>query len=117
MEKFEIRITVDTNDADYNTEINTISVKDLNKIKPLIKAIAKFKPYTVETKGMSETHHYNYNINWREDLGEKSPKELYDFPEEVHELFQEYCPSAGEDGFHTIESITVHPKVKKEKLL
>ena len=37
--KYEIAITVDTNDADYVTETSTIDSDDLEKIKPLIKAI------------------------------------------------------------------------------
>ncbi len=52
----------------------------------------------------------------RDDLGEYAPEEIYDFPEEVHELFSEFLPST-EYGFHTIESIYVYPKPKKERLL
>jgi hypothetical protein len=122
----EITITVDTNDADYLTEVSEISESDLNKIKPLIEAIKKFKPYTGKTTGTYAgrdwDHHHNYphgNAEYtpRLDLGEKPPEEIYpQFPKELHELFQEFCPY-GQDGFHTVESIYITPLVKKTKLL
>ena len=46
--EYEIRITADTNDADYITSVNTISEEDLEKIKPLIEKIKNFKPYKVK---------------------------------------------------------------------
>jgi len=112
---FEIIVTVDTNDADYDKTISEISEGDLESIKPLIAAIKAFKSYTVKrSKGMDWTHHHNYP--WgdclREDLGEKSPKELYGDVE----LFEEFIPYP-EHGFHTIESITISPLVKREELL
>ena len=123
MAKQEITITVDTNDADYQTKVSEISDKDFNKILPLIKAIKKFKPYTGKTTGTDAgrdwDHHHNYHVGeyLREDLGEKPVTELYpQFDEETHELFQSFCPY-GEDGFHTVESITVSPLSKKTKLL
>jgi hypothetical protein len=115
----ELIIKVDTNDADINTKVSQISDEDLKKIKPLIGAIKKFKPYTVQLKGFKWTHTHNYHIGEyvRIDLGEKPVTELYpQFPEEVHELLQSFCPY-GENGFHTIESITVSPLVEKNKLL
>ena len=115
----EITITVDTNDADYNTSVNEISEEDLEKIKPLIAAIRKFKPYTHKFKnGHDWPHRHNYPFGdaCREDLGEKPPTELYDFSEEIFEIFEELFPHT-EDGFHTIDSITVCPLIEKTILL
>ena len=111
--KYEIAITADTNDGDYITEVSEISEEDLDTIKPLIQAIKEFKPYKNKY-----THHHNYP--WgeyvRDDMGEKSARELYKFDEEIFELFEEYIPY-GEYGIHTIESITICPLQKKTKLL
>lgn len=122
-QKLEITITVDTNDADYLTKVSEISEEDLETITPLIKAIKNFKPYTGKTTGSYAgrdwTHYYNYHIGEyvRTELGEKQVTEIYpQFSEEVHELFQEFCPY-GQDGFHTVESILVAPLTKKTKLL
>ena len=118
----EITIIADTNDGDYVTQISTINKEDLAIIKPLIAAIKRFKPYKVKRKDhmgkFTWTHHHNYpNSEYiRGDLGEKSPRELYNFSEKVFELFEEYVPY-GEHGIHTIESITICPLQKKTKLL
>ncbi len=121
MAKQEITIKVDTNDADYQTKVSEISDKDLEKIFPLIKAIKKFKPYKGKSRycGTDWEHTHNYHVGeyLRDDLGEKPVTELYDqFSEEIHKLFQSFCPY-GKDGFHTIESITTSPLSKKTKLL
>jgi len=118
---FEITITVDTNDADYATQVSKISESDLELIKPLIKAISKFQPYTAKTRGANSLtwdHHHNYPYGecCRGDLGEKHPQELYDFPQAVFEIFENLLPF-NEYGFHTIDSIEVTPYVKKTKLL
>lgn len=121
---FEITITVDTNDGDYNSLSSKISAETLELIKPLIEAIKNFEPY-VTTKSdsageFSWTHHHNYpSGEWlpRRDLGEKSPEEIYpQFSGGVHEAFIDFCPH-GEHGFHSIESVEVTPLVKKTKLL
>ena len=120
--KLELTVTVDTNDADYLVKVSQITQDELNKILPLINAIKKFKPYTTKTTGnykldWSHTHNYHIGEHVRDDLGEKSVAELYpQFSEAIHELFQEFCPY-GENGFHTVESITVSPFIKKTKLL
>lgn len=116
-----ITIKVDANDADYQELTSKITREELNKIRPLIKKIKKFKPY----KGISKeykleyTHHHNYPTGevCRPDLGEKSVQELYpDITEDVFEIFNEYCPYC-EHGFHTIKSIEVFPNTTIEKLL
>lgn len=123
-EKYEISIKVDTNDADYNTEVSIITKDELELIKPLIKQIKKFKPYTTTIKYSHSNQHYTrehrhnypYGECLRKDLGEKSPEELYEADEEVFNFFHDLMPY-NEYGFHTIESIEVTPYVKKEKLL
>lgn len=117
--KLEILITVDTNDADYATNISSISAKKLDQIKPLIEAIATFKSYKVKTPLSSKyehSHNYPYGEMCREDLGEKTPQQLYKFSDKVFELFEEFLPY-NEYGFHTIESIEVFEKVNRQKLL
>lgn len=118
--KYDITIKIDTNDADYNIQVSTITEEELEKIKPLIKQISKFKPYTVpcswNVNGRTHRHNYPYGECLREDLGEKSPRELYKADDEVFELFEDLMP-CNEYGFHTIESIEVTPYVKKVKLL
>lgn len=122
MTKHEISIKVDTNDGDYATEVREISDSDLDKIKPLIVAIKKFKPYktvTLDTKmDWTHTHNYPFGECLRPDLGEKSPREFYQgvVSEDTIELFEEFLPY-NEYGFHTIVSIEVTPLVKKTKLL
>ena len=124
---FEITITVDTNDGDYATEVSNITPEQLEKIRPLIEAIKEFKPYEVIYKtdykidGQDEwpmTHRHNYPCGdiLRDDLGEKDPREIYKFPEEIFELFEDFIPY-GEYGFHTIESISYCPLQEKIKLL
>lgn len=120
--KYEITITVDSNDADYNTKVSVIEESYLEIIKPLIKAIKEFKPYKGKhiSSGSEWTHSHNYPFGEyapREDLGEKPATEIYpQFDEETHEMLYTLCPY-GEHGWHTIESIEITPFVKKTKLL
>ena len=121
--KYYINIKADTNDADYISELNEISKEDLDAIRPLIKAIAEFKPYESDSKsGRPWTHRHNFPAGdcLREDLGEKSPEELYVHSglatQEQLDLFYEFVPS-DEYGIHTIESIEVLEVNKVENLL
>lgn len=117
---FDIIITVDTNDADYNTNVSKISGDDLEKIKPLIAAIKDFRPYTVTVDDWGWKHTGNYPSgehfpNTRR--GEKHPTEIYpQFDAATHEIFAELCPYGG-DGFHSVVSVEVTPFVTKVKLL
>ena len=119
---FEISIVADINDADYVTKTSKISNADLEKITPLIKAIKGFKAYTVDVRvGLKWTHDNNYphgNGEYipRKDLGEKSPREIYDFPADIFDVFEALLPDS-EYGFNTIESIEVTSYLKKVKLL
>lgn len=116
----KIIITVDANDGDYVEESRNIELKDLDEIYPLIKAIEKFKPYTVKLdSGLEFTHKHNYPFGdmLREDLGEKSPRELYEgFDKKVFKKFEKLLPYC-ECGFHTITSIKIHPDVKVTEIL
>lgn len=114
-----IAIKGDTNDGDYVMEISKINEKTLKKIKPLIDAIKKFKPYKVKVDGMSWTHRNNWASGevLREDLGEKDPRELYSgFDDETHETFEELLPF-GERGIHTIEEILLFPWAGIKKIM
>lgn len=107
----QIKIIVDTNDADYATEMSVISDKDIKTIMPVIDAINSFKPYKVDGK-YSGTHYNNfpYGEAVRADLGEKSPEQLYVMTKKctkkAFEVFESFLPST-EYGFHTIESIEI----------
>lgn len=102
-------VTVDTNDADYISEIVEIDEDTLEHFKPLIEKIRNFKPYIgFSTSGSKFTHNSNfpYGDCLREDLGEKHPMELYNLTEEECAYFIEtFSLYGGEWGFHTIESI------------
>lgn len=117
----ELTVVVDTNDADYRTQVSEISEADLEKIAPLIQAIKNFKPYRTTSDGLSWPHGHNFPQGecLREDLGEKPVEEMYQevVSDDTLQMFvEEYCPS-DEYGFHTIISIEVTPLVKKTKLL
>lgn len=118
MTDYEITITIDTNDADYRTEVSKISEEELELIKPLIAAIKKFEPYVgvIPNTDREWRHGSNYPQGecLREDLGEKSAIEYYGFPEETHDLFEGFCP-CDEHGWHTVESIYVCPWVDRQK--
>ena len=105
-------VTVDTNDADYITEVVEVSEKDLERFLPLIEKIKNFKPYTVECEGRWGNISWSFNNNfptgecWRNDLGEKHPKELYNLSNEDYEDFVEIFQLWGSEwGFHTIVNI------------
>lgn len=103
---YNIEITVDTNDADYNTKVSTISEEDLDKIKSLIDEIKK------QTQKNKWVHNYPNG-----EYCDETPQDIYpNISEEIHELFNDYCPYC-EYGFHTIESIYIYPLFNKTKLL
>ena len=118
--EYEITIVVDTNDADYRTSVQIITEEELDRIMPLSQAIKKFEPYeSVTGRGHNRSHQSNYPTEdcCREDLGQKTVVEFYsDISEEIHDLFQEYCPWE-EHGFHTVKSIHLCPVVEKDRLL
>lgn len=118
-----ITITVDTNDADYMTEVSKISEEDLIIVRKIVAKIKAFEPYKVEyqrSTGYVVTR--TCTNNWpsgdcrREDMGEKSPQEIYDLTDEEIDIFYEFTPSS-EWGFHTVESISVAPTTEIETLV
>lgn len=102
---YEIVVVGDENDADYITAIHDITMKDIERFKPLIAAIAAHGEY----------HNWqnNYDRRNRDDYFRK----LYAaFGEELISEFDGYCPG-GEYGIHTIESIVYYEKPTKIILL
>jgi hypothetical protein len=122
--QFEITIMADTNDGDYVTQISKISEFHLEKLKPLIKAIKNFKPYTTpipqgdEGREWEHCHNYTTGDATREDLGEKSGYDYYlpTFGENLMQMWEELLP-CDERGIHTIVCVEVTPYVKKTRLL
>lgn len=124
-----IEVKVDTNDADYVSVINEISDEDLALIMPLIKAIKAFKEYVVDIDGhrngtkIPYNHRNNYPFGecCREDLGEKSARQIYVdsglVSEDALEAFEDNCIPYPENGFHTIESIRVFEVTSVQDLL
>lgn len=107
-----IKVTVDTNDADYEDREELITDEQLKKIMPVIEAIRHFKPYKGEWspgKFMTYNHNYPSGECCRTDMGEKTVKQIYSHidPELIDFFEEEYCPWA-EYGFHDIESIQVY---------
>ena len=98
----EICITVDTNDADFLTDTRAITVEEINKLRPLLKAISDFKG--------------SYNFG-RGDVYDEDIYERYSqFSEELVEEFLDMCP-CHDHGFHTLESVCVYTLPEKEWLV
>ena len=102
---YQITIRADHNDGDYLTKVSKISEEDLKIIKPLIAAI--------KAKATNGYHSHNYQTR---DHMEKPMSEIYNFPEEVFDRFEEFIPNY-EYGIHTIDSITTIPWHRQTKLL
>lgn len=115
MKKY-ILIEADTNDGDYIMEKNEITDETLELIMPVIQAIKDFKPYIGTRLDYKSLHGNNFPTNdcCREDLGEKSAKELYGHLE-GYDYFREMCPSS-EYGIHTISDVTVLVVTEEIKL-
>ena len=117
-------IKVDTNDADYVSEMTEITQKELEEIRPVIEAIKSFKPY--QGKRMSSGNYWTHENNFpdgeccREDLGEKTTDQLYVetglVTEKQLDAFRDFLPEI-EFGIHTIASITLYHVEKKQSLL
>lgn len=107
--KLYLLVTVDTNDADYVSNYAEVTLDKLEILKPLFKAIKKFKPYKTTTKpNLNWTHRHNFPFGevLRDDLGEKSVEELYSkFPEALELFLDEYLPTDFQGCCHTITEI------------
>lgn len=98
----------DTNDADYISEATTIEDKDADKKLPLIRKVAKL---------MSEGH--NWNSSEYADQGEDTESVYVAtglLTEAEVEEFTDYVPY-GENGVHSLSSITLHKVISTEELL
>lgn len=102
-----ILIKADTNDADFITKSSVITDEEIEKIRPLVKAISEFKPYTKSYGGINYIHHNNYPSGecCREYLGEKPYDKLYGHIDGL-DLFDCFVPY-DEYGIHTIESVEI----------
>lgn len=124
-------VKVDTNDADYLTELTKISEEDLARFMPLIQAIKNFKPYQTKYTSTAcrtpEERTIIHENNWpcsedlpRKDLGEQSPEDIYSEevygsidPETIKWFGDDYVPF----GSHTIEEISVLEITEYERLV
>lgn len=106
MSKF-IVVTVDSNDADYVSEVSEITNEQIKLIRPIIDAIK-------QTKTVNDGKHYQTNFNYRPVNKEWNDKNVR--AEELYghlpnfELFLDFCPISDEVlpyGFHTIKSIQI----------
>lgn len=120
MSEYKMIIKADENDADYRFAEYKITDVELKKLKPIIEKIKNFKPYTITyPSGAIYEHKHNYPMkdHYRPEMGEKSPRELYEgISEEEFEYFESLLPTS-EFGLHTIVSIELYPIVNKIVLL
>lgn len=110
--EYTMLVRVDTNDADYVSELFEITQSELDQMLPLIRAIK------AKTEEMWKTGAWFHNYDrWSESPEPQfAVKTLYpEFTEDDFELLDEYCPHPI-DGFHTIESIEIAPKVQWTKV-
>jgi hypothetical protein len=117
VEILKILVKGDTNDADYVTEITDIDQEELESIRPIVKAIQDCK-----SEYNWECDHYDspkleelypqFVESWKETEYGKYPVFTGAF-----ELFRGCCPSGGDLGIHSIESVTVYHVTKEEDLL
>lgn len=105
---YKIVITVDENDADYISRTSVVTWEEIMEIIPLIEALKNFQPYNDNQFKVRHRHNYSYDIDIREDLGEKTPQELYNIDKDIFSKFEQYVPHT-EGGFHTVESIIIYP--------
>lgn len=105
-----ITVIADTNDADYINSTQELNEEDLPTILKVVAAIKAFDAVTVRGTG---------RYNWPDSYyREGSPHTVYEdvLTEEEIEIFREYVP-CGEDGVHTIDSVTIYEIINKEVLL
>lgn len=105
MTQYELKIVADTNDADYVTEITTVTMQEIEDILPVIEAIKNCKKHFNWSKG---------EYARRDEMPDKIYAGI--LTEDQIEMFNDYCPY-GEYGIHTIESVEYYPLPEKVKLL
>ena len=122
MTKLMLLVTVDQNDADYNTAVHEVSPEQLERLRPVFEAIKNFQPYKGNSgSGLEWTHKSNWPMGEyqpREDLGEKFPVDIYAgvLTEAQIEEFEGFCPY-GEHGFHSVDRVTVLHVTEEEVYL
>jgi hypothetical protein len=109
-ELIELSLEVDTNDADYRRVSHAITAEQLDRLRPLLAAIANFVSYESVIDGSEWHHDHNYPLGGdypRDDLGEKFPQDIYpNIDQELFNELQELLPCEAE-GFHSITSVKV----------
>jgi hypothetical protein len=110
--KFMIEVTVDTNDGDYVSETRDISVKELEKIRPLLSAMKKFESYQVDGRWFNCCYP---SEEQRED-GEKTARKLYpEISKKTFDIFNDYIPHP-EYGYGKFVSVKIRQVVEEEEL-
>jgi hypothetical protein len=112
---YEIVITGDYNDANYDVETHPITEEELVRFKPVFDAIVA---KTAELKNIRGVHNF-WTLARRR--GQPTYTEMY--AELDQELLCEFCerfvPRGGDSdyGIHTIESIVYYPMPEKTVIL
>jgi hypothetical protein len=101
--KFYLEVKADTNDADYISERNSITEKQLERLKPLFKAI----------KNCRCQHNWGSGEYCDSD---EEPSIIYSDMIDLVDEFRDFVPH-GEHGVHTIASIILLEVVKEKELL
>lgn len=102
---YNLVVKADMNDADYITKITKISSEELEKFRPIFKAI---KEYSGDYNWPTFDHHRNPTKTYK---GKVSEELIEEFEEEG------YIPY-GENGVHTIVSVELFPFVEMiEKII
>lgn len=105
--EYELVIKADANDANYVTSTNTVTMEDIEKLKPVVEAI----------KAFSLSNVYENNFPQGDCTRDKTVEEMYSHvDQDALELFCKLCPY-GEYGIHTIESVVYYPVPDKTVLL
>jgi hypothetical protein len=119
--KFAI-ISVDTNDADYETHTIEVSEEQAFVLARVANAINTFEPYEVQTHGLMVKHEHNFPTGecLRMELGEIPPAEYYVESEKINSEdyygFLDMIPSC-EYGFHTVKEIKILAVIGEIKLI
>lgn len=118
-------ITVDTNDADYKTEVHDgLSDEQVTLVRKVATALNAFQPYKGSEKPWGAStfdHHFpTGEYGCRPDMGEKTTTQLYVetglLTQEELDQFIGLCPY-DEGGFHTITRLELSLAEQTESLL
>lgn len=118
MVNLKILIKGDTNDADYVTSVSSIDQETLDLIRPIAEAIKECKlEYNWESDHYRSPKLEDLYPQFVESWKETSSGIKYPVFTKGFEWFRELCPSGGDMGIHSIESVTVYHVIKEEDLL